>query len=105
MSKIRSHDDILRKFLSTYGYNAQIDMALEEMSELSKALLKYRRAKRFGKTDLTRELDGIIDEIADVKIMVRQMELLFGYEEEVEKRIEYKIARQEERLAKEGKEN
>lgn len=102
MSNIRSYDDILRKFLSTYGANAQIDMALEEMSELSKALLKYRRAKRFGKTDLTQELDGIVDEIADVKIMVRQMELLFGCEKEVEKRIEYKIARQEERLAKEA---
>lgn len=35
---------ILERAINTYGAYAQVDMAIEEMSELTKALLKHRRA-------------------------------------------------------------
>ena len=40
----------------------------------------------------------IIDELADVRSLCRQMELLFQAEDEVEKRIDFKVDRQLKRL-------
>lgn len=90
-------DQIFRRCICTYGRNPQIDVAIEEMSELIKALLKWRRA---GGAGLTEARVCIVDELADVRIMVRQMEILFQCEDEVEKRIDYKVRRQEERMGK-----
>ena len=70
-------------------------MMIEEMSELTKALLKWRRAKG---AELTATRDCIIDELADVRIMARQMEILFQAEDEVERRIDFKVQRQSKRL-------
>ena len=90
-------DQVFRNFICTYGTNLQIDVAIEEMIELIKALLKWRRV---GGAGLTEARSCIVDELADVRIMVRQMEILFQCEDEVEKRIDYKIRRQEERIGK-----
>ena len=38
--------EVLQECVDTYGAEAQVDMAIEEMSELTKALLKYRRKAR-----------------------------------------------------------
>lgn len=35
--------EILQKAIDTYGVNAQSDMVIEEMSELTKEILKLRR--------------------------------------------------------------
>ena len=83
------------RFISEYGKKPQIDMCIEEMSELTKALLKYGRAAR---EDLLEARDNIIDEIADVKIMCEQMEFIFDSKKEVEQRIDFKINRQISRL-------
>lgn len=88
-------EDIEEKCISHYGADAQVDMAIEEMSELTKALLKLRRAKH-GETADARI--AIIDELADVRIMVDQMELLYQCRDDVRKRIFYKIGRQKRRL-------
>lgn len=42
---------VLQDALVMYGQQAQIDMMLEEMAELSKALLKLRRAKKHEITE------------------------------------------------------
>ena len=83
-------------------------MCIEEMSELAKALLKYRRKSALVKgknvnptsevINLNKSRDDIIDELADVKIMCRQMELLFQVEDAVERRMDFKINRQIGRL-------
>ena len=66
-------------FLKTWGKNAQINMCIEEMSELTKALCKYFRKKD---TMLTPdEIYNIKEEIADVLNMAEQMREIFGYEE------------------------
>ena len=89
------NDEILKRIISEYGTTAQIDVAVEEMSELTKALMKWKRS---GRT--TKENAEIIDELADVKIMCRQMELIFECEEDVEHVIKYKLDRQIERMKK-----
>jgi len=61
----------LNTIVETYGNDAQEDMAIEECSELVKAILKLRRSDE--KTAETRE--AVIDEIADVQIMLSQLEI------------------------------
>lgn len=95
MTNSEARDIVFRRCICDYGTNPQIDMAIEEMSELTKALLKWRRAKG---SELTAARDCIIDELADVQIMARQMEILFQCEDEVELRIDFKVQRQAMRL-------
>ena len=79
-----------KKFLDKWGYDAQSLMCIEEMSELTKALCKY---KRFGKEDYLQEIkDNILEEIADVLNMVEQLKYYFG-EEKVEEIRKQKIER------------
>lgn len=66
----RKEENILLQAIVEYGAEAQTDMMIEEMSELAKALLKHRR-KESEET-----LDNILEEIADVQIMLDQMKLI-----------------------------
>lgn len=66
----RKEENILLQAIVEYGAEAQTDMMIEEMSELTKALLKHRR-KESEET-----LDNILEEIADVQIMLDQMKLI-----------------------------
>ena len=66
----REDENILLQAIAEYGAEAQTDMMIEEMSELTKALLKHRR-KESKET-----LDNILEEIADVQIMLDQMKLI-----------------------------
>lgn len=67
-------------------------MCLEEMSELTKALLKYRRYSDLPKEELKVLWAGIISEIADVLITTEQMAIHYG-EESVKTMIKFKIDR------------
>lgn len=80
--------DAYKKFLDKWGYDAQSLMCIEEMSELTKALCKY---KRFGKEDSLQEIkDNILEEIADVLNTVEQLKYYFG-EEKIEEIRKQKI--------------
>lgn len=59
--------------VQTYGANAQILIAVEEMAELTKALLKFIR---YG--DRPAVLESINEERADVEIMLNQLHVIFG---------------------------
>ena len=82
----------LQYIIDTYGTSSQVDMAIEECSELQKALLKHRRKPG----EEARE--AIIDEIADVEIMLNQLKLIFSCTKDVSERVDYKIERQLERI-------
>ncbi len=84
-------NNLFEKAVDLWGANSQIDMAIEEMSELIKALLKYRRADNRGE-DCEEETRNIREEIGDVYIMLGQMEALFG---SAEKQMETKLDRLE----------
>ena len=89
---INERNSKLLFIINTYGTRPQQDMAIEELSELQKAILKYRR---FPNKETERD---IIDEIADVSIMLEQLKIIYSCSKEVEKRIDYKIDRQIQRI-------
>lgn len=72
--------NILEKAVNTFGTDSQIDKTIEEMAELTKALLKlrffYRNKSASNKKDVL--LCDVAEEIADVKIMIEQLEIIFG---------------------------
>lgn len=68
---------VLRKAIDTYGEESQAKMMIEEMSELTKELCKLFR----GEADT----GHILEEMADVQIMLDQMRMIFGDTSELEK--------------------
>lgn len=79
-----------QKAIDTFGKEAQVDKAIEEMAELTKALLKERR---FGGS-----VQDVIEETADVLIMMCQMILIFDAKTQVDDVIHSKIERLKNRL-------
>ena len=92
--KIAEFDKVLRSIIDKYGVPSRIDLTIEECSELTKALLKMRRSE----TDSNVLRTDIIEEIADVSIMLEQLKIIFDCEKEVSREIEYKLNRQIERM-------
>ncbi len=89
----------LTRCISTYGKKPQVDMAIEEMSELIKALLKERRAQNAeNQVDIDVATLNIAEEMADVLIMVAQLTMIFDNWVDVQAMITVKQSRQEERL-------
>lgn len=77
---------IYERAIDIYGEESQILKAIEEMAELTNEL-----AKTYDPSRTT--TDRIVDEIADVTIMMEQLRLIFGVNEEVQDRIDYKVVR------------
>ena len=81
----------LCKIVECYGSDNQQDKAIEECSELIQAICKYK--------ETLDHVENIVDEIADVEIMLNQLKIIFDCFGEVEDRIDFKINRQLERIA------
>jgi NTP pyrophosphatase (non-canonical NTP hydrolase) len=84
---------ILDKAIQRWGIDAQLEMVIEECLELALALQKLKRQRG----NHAEKVANVIDEIADVKIMIRQAEMIFG-QDKVSERVEFKIKRLIERL-------
>jgi NTP pyrophosphatase (non-canonical NTP hydrolase) len=95
--------EVLQEAVAAYGTHAQVDMAIEEMSELTKALCKERRCG-FGQGSRAQAHANIIEEIADVIIMLAQLLIIFDKDREIQKETDYKLNRLAERLAATPKE-
>lgn len=92
--------EVLQNAVDTYGKEAQVDVAIEEMSELIKALLKNRRAEHSPQAwDYEKTRQNIFEEIADVVIMLTQLLMIFGGRNAVQKAIDEKVKRLDTRLA------
>ena len=87
----------LQKAINWYGADKQMLIAIEELSELQKAIVKYFRKP----TEETR--NDISEEIADVYVMLKQLEIMHKNDTEIQKNIDYKIKRLQERIRKEEK--
>lgn len=65
-----------------YGASGQITVAIEELAELTQALTKWLRFYKFGwlgeGVSVSDIREHIREEIADVSIMLNQLELMFG---------------------------
>ena len=65
--------------LDTFGEEIQYRFAIEEMSELTKAICKYQRKVSQVSDEEKRKLeDDIIEEIADVYVIADQLAFMFG---------------------------
>ena len=87
-------DKILDKAIEAWGLDAQLEMVIEECLELALALQKLKRLRG----DMTQKEKNVIDEIADVKIMIKQAEKIFG-SEPVNERVDFKMNRLNDRLS------
>lgn len=81
----RKYDSIsvLTAAVLSYGSFAQTDVAIEEMAELTQALIHNRRGRPAN----------IAEEIADVEIMLEQLKIIHRCEEEVRRIKDAKIRR------------
>ena len=59
-----------------FGMDKQVDIAIEEMAKLTKALLKHRRARDCE--TVVKSGDNIREEMEDVRIMLAQLDCIFG---------------------------
>ena len=64
---------LCQEALDLWGIDSQVWMAIEEMAELTNALCKMKRGRN--------NPEDIVTEIADVQIMMEQLQLFFGKEE------------------------
>ncbi len=85
--------EVYRKALVRWGKEGQMIAAIEEFSELTTILSKML----IGKMPLQSN-QFLVDEIADIIIMTEQLITMFDCSSEVNKRINFKIKRLQERL-------
>lgn len=81
---------LYRKAIGAFGVDAQLTVAIEELSELAKEICKAKRG--------IEHIENIAEEVADVEIMCEQLRLIFGIDTQVEAWKEKKLKRLENRL-------
>lgn len=84
----------LRYVLDTYGRDAQLNKAVEEVIELADILIKV------ANKGLTEErLDSLIDEMADTYIMLEQIKMSYSFPvRAIDDRMSFKLDRQIKRI-------
>lgn len=94
--RIKGHkpQDILRKNIEYHGGRMEVDVAIEEMSELTKELIKNRRGKQ--------NVPQIAEEIAHVEIMMEQLKMIFCCRELVAEQMDMTIEEIRDGLCKAG---
>lgn len=92
MKIVYKNEQIYLELIHKYK-EKQIIVAIEELSELQKELCKYLRDKY--------NEENLIEEIADVEIVLEQIKLYFNLDQnDIDKIKEQKIERTKERLLK-----
>ena len=74
-------NDLYDEAVRLWGEKTQIDMMVEECSELIKALCKFNRNKSTYPRDVFQVLENVREEIVDVDIVLGQMKRIFDLEE------------------------
>lgn len=84
----------IREIARHYGKDNQLIQAMEEASELITAISHYRRRRKGSRREL-------LEEMADVQIMLRQLQIIVGAgSEELEEIGHRKLRREIERMKK-----
>lgn len=93
-----------KKIAEHYGYEAQSSQLVEECAELIQAVSKYRRVRGMGQETTESEqvaLDNLVEEIADVELMLEQVKHLLQIPEEDIQAVKlFKVNRTKERMGK-----
>jgi len=85
--------------IQKYGESKQLDIAIEECSELIKAISKYKRET--DKENLMFRIASIAEEEADMRIMLQQIDIMMlKYDPEYMERVECEMRRKELRIRK-----
>lgn len=82
--------EVLKKAIDSLGNEFQMNIAIEELSELIKEICKYFR---YGDNE-----DKIAEEMADVEIMLYQLKMIFNNNDLVNKVKDQKIERLKNKL-------
>lgn len=89
----------LEKIIGHYGINNQLKKFNEETYELVEAILT------FGKENNYKSLNHVIEEIGDVYVVLKQLQIYYGISEsEIEDIMKFKIERQLQRIESKKKE-
>lgn len=83
--------EFLCEAIKKWGAQAQLLILLEEMSELQKEILKNINRQADN-------IDSIIEETADVEIMLEQLKYIYNIHCQVEERIPVKLQEVKEKL-------
>lgn len=84
---------VLKQAIDIFGMDMQLNVAVEELSELTKEICKYKRGNK--------NLSNIIEEMADCYIMLDQIRIMFELGSTVIKdKIHEKIERLYKRIEK-----
>jgi ABC-type uncharacterized transport system fused permease/ATPase subunit len=88
---------LLEQMIQTYGELKQLDIAIEECSELIKAISKYKREN--DKENLKLRISSIAEEEADCRIMLEQIDIMMlKHDPEYTGKVECEIRRKEQRI-------
>ena len=77
----------IRRAINRYGTTPQLQMTIEKMSELTKAICKLQRAVTFNYHDgakIKAVHESVREEIAEVYVMLAQLVKIIGKPEEVQ---------------------
>ena len=81
---------LLKEAINTFGVDSQLNIAVEELSELIKEICK---AKRYSDRVDVYWYNSLCEEMADVIIMIEQLQMIFDNKEDVEKYVNEKLNR------------
>lgn len=94
----------IRSIADYYGYESQSRQLIEEMGELTSAINHHWRKdlacgeKAFDPHRTSKELNHVIEEIADVELCLRQLIYLLKCDHRVDLFMEVKVKRQMDRM-------
>lgn len=88
----------ISSMLNKFGEDSQIDVCIEEMSELVKELIKYKRSKIHFREKQAASRDHVVEEIGDVMFMMEYMKRIFEItDSEIQNTVVQKAKRTKER--------
>lgn len=96
-------DERLKQIADHYGLDEQLNMLQEECAELIQAVSKYKRTREYPDFDGYYGFSNLCEEMADVSIMLNQIQYLMDNEKMIADWKSKKIRRQLERIETERK--
>ena len=89
-------EEISNSLIEKFGADNQIVKAISELGELVQALAD-NQCKQLSNYSFDSQRRKVFEEIADVKIMLNQLEIIFG-RENIERKLEWKLGYIEKKL-------
>ena len=98
--KKEKREELYQKAIEKWGVVSQIEMLNEESIELALAVRKFLRNNKNPEYEFT-NATNLIEEIADVEIMIEQLCFIFtNFREQIQDVKDFKLQRLEKRINK-----